>query len=177
MRRQQGNEESGRPNIREQPLALGPHAWDESNPDTPPSHCVDNNPDSGDAKGGLRTRGANLLHFIVYIGLTGEKRRGAKNLLGISLTPSQPEAADIVNDGPAPRDPKVEAEFLKRFFEFHMKATGEREQTAREALNNSRGPTRTSTSSGSTAVAASAAGFTLGSMPSSTCPSPRFFSR
>ena len=76
-----------------------------------------------------------MLHFIVYIGLTGEKRRGAKNLLGISLTPSQPEAADIVNDGPAPRDPKVEAEFLKRFFEFHMKATGEREQTAREALN------------------------------------------
>ena len=76
-----------------------------------------------------------MLHFIVYIGLTGEKRRGAKNLLGMSLTPSQPEAADIVNDGPAPRDPKVEAEFLKRFFEFHMKATGESEQTVREALN------------------------------------------
>ena len=53
----------------------------------------------------------------------------------MSLTPSQPEAADIVDDGPAPRDPKVEAEFLKQFFEFHMKATGEREQTVREALN------------------------------------------
>ena len=53
----------------------------------------------------------------------------------MSLTPSQPEAADIVDDGPAPRDPKVEAEFLKQFFEFHMTATGEREQTVREALN------------------------------------------
>ena len=93
MRRQQGNEESGRPNIREQPLALGPHAWDESNPDTPPSHCVDNNPDSGDAKGGLRTRGANLLHFIVYIGLTGEKRRGALDKASVVGVPAKTSAS------------------------------------------------------------------------------------